>query len=76
MTDFIIEKDVPREDKHLLPEFVKQLIEQLEVDESFTFPVRYYAALNSYKQRYSVRSKRKFSLSYIENNKGRIWRIA
>lgn len=74
MNDFIIEKDIPKPKKNSLPEYIKQLIEQLEPDESFQFPVNYYAAINSYKQRYSTKSHRKFTISYQENNKGRMWR--
>lgn len=74
---FVIEKDIPRKQHWNLPEWIKNLIQTLEVEESFSFPITYYLTIRRYveKRQNQIEWGKKFSLRKLSDEHARIWRI-
>lgn len=75
MTDFKIEKNIPMIKVWTLGENTKNLIEQLDIGESFNFPMQHYLPIKRLIERTKKKQVKRFSLRRVAFDKGRIWRV-
>lgn len=76
MADFEIEKNVHIRSSWRLNEAAKNALEQLEINDSFSFPIEQYLPIKRLAERKRKEWNRKYSLRRVSYDKGRIWRTA
>lgn len=73
---FVVEKNVPITQFWSLPEYVKNTIESLEVDESFAYPLEHHMAIKRFRERYQKKSDKTFKIRKISTDSYRVWRMS
>lgn len=72
--DFVIEKNVPMKKYWALPEHIKNLVELLQVGDSFSFPITNHLQIKRLLERKQKDWGKKFAIRKIAEDKYRIWR--